>query len=123
MLDMHAEAVKHGSMPSKPGLNHDNGHVITCGECCVQYHLYYDREAEPSFTFCSILATEIITARHPDHHSNIVLELSVLRREPPLTGQGAWFVRPGSANLERKPYLIHDNNAPCSSTLPRKSFP
>jgi hypothetical protein len=104
---MYAEAVKHNSMPSKPGLKHDNSHVVTCGECGVKYHLHYDRQAESSFTFCSILATEIITARHPDHDRNVILELSAVRTEVPLNGEAAWFVRPGSANLNRKPYLIH----------------
>jgi hypothetical protein len=72
---MYAEAVKRGSNPSKPGLIFDRGRVMTCAECDVGYHLYYDRDAETKSTLCSILAAEIITARHPDHRQSIVLEL------------------------------------------------
>jgi hypothetical protein len=72
---MHAEAVKSGAIASKTGLIEDSNRVLTCPECDVRYHLHYDREAEPTFPFCSVLASEIITARHPDHGNNIVLQL------------------------------------------------
>jgi hypothetical protein len=72
---MHAEAVKAGGVASKTGLMQDSRRVLTCPECDVLYQLHYDCEAEPSFTFYSVLASEIITARHPDHGDNIVLEL------------------------------------------------
>ena len=72
---MHAEAVKLGMTPSKPGLLHDAGSTLACDECAAVYRLYYDREAEPSFTSLSLLACELITARHPDHRENIFLEL------------------------------------------------
>ena len=61
--------------PSKPRLLHDAGNLLTCDECEAEYYLYYDREAEPSFTSLSLLACELITARHPDHRNNIFLEL------------------------------------------------
>lgn len=72
---MHVEAVKPGGMPWKPGLIDDSSHAITCAECDATYYLHYDREAEMRSTPCSILAAEIITARHPDHEQSIVLEL------------------------------------------------
>lgn len=72
---MYAEAVKQGATPSKPGLLYDAGHPLTCDECDVKYYLYYDGEAEPSFTSLSLLAGELITARHPHHRNNILLEL------------------------------------------------
>ncbi len=56
------------------GLSHDNSRAMTCEECGAAYFLYYDCDVEPTFTFCSILAAEIITARHPDHEQVIVLE-------------------------------------------------
>lgn len=73
---MHAEAVRHDAMPSKQDLIQDQDHTVTCAECNVEYHLHYDSEAEASATFCSILADEIVTARHPDHNSNVVLDLN-----------------------------------------------
>jgi hypothetical protein len=73
---MHAEAVKHGATPLKPGLMHDIGQSLACDECETEYYLYYDREAKASFTSLSLLACEIITARHPDHRESIILELS-----------------------------------------------
>jgi hypothetical protein len=81
---MYAEAVRDAAMPSKLGLIHDERRPVTCSECNVKYHLHYDREAEASVTFCSILADEIVTARHPDHSCNVVLELAPMNREPSL---------------------------------------
>ena len=70
---MHAEAVRHDAMPSKRGLLHDESRPVKCGECDVKYYLHYDSEGEASITFYSILADEIVTAPHPDHHSNVIL--------------------------------------------------
>jgi hypothetical protein len=75
MWRMYAEAVKCGGIPSMPGLIHDSSRAITCAECDARYDLYYDLEAEMRSTLCSILAAEIITARHPDHKQSLVLEL------------------------------------------------
>ena len=72
---MHAEAVKCGGIPSMPGLIYDSSRAMTCAECDASYHLYYDLDAEMRSTLCSILAAEIITARHPDHEPSLVLEL------------------------------------------------
>ena len=72
---MHAEAVKCGGIPSMPGLIHDSSRAMTCAECDASYHLHYDLDAEMSSTLCSILAAEIITARHPDHEQSLALEL------------------------------------------------
>jgi hypothetical protein len=77
MQRMHVEAVKRGGIPSKRGLIHDRSRPVTCAECDASYYLYYDREAEMRSTLCSILAAEIITARHPNHKPSIVLELPV----------------------------------------------
>jgi hypothetical protein len=78
---MHAEAVRYDAVPSKSELIHDENSPVTCGECSVKYSLYYDSEAEASATFCSVLADEIVTARHPEHGSNVVLDLATLNRE------------------------------------------
>ena len=78
---MHAEAVRYDDMPSRRGLIQDEGYAVTCAECDVTYHLYYDSEAEVLATFSSILADEIVTARHPDHSSNVVLDPAALDRE------------------------------------------
>jgi hypothetical protein len=75
MWSVHAEAVKCGGIPSMPGLIHDGSRAITCAECHARYDLFYDLEAEMKSTLCSILAAEIITARHPDHEQSLVLEL------------------------------------------------
>ena len=80
---MHIEAVKRGGVPSKPGLIHDSSRPLTCAECDASSDLHYDREAETKSTVCSILAAEIISARHPDHEERIVLDLPVEMRETP----------------------------------------
>src|ERR1700758_4312868 len=77
---MHAEAVRSGAVASKTGLMHDGNRVLTCYECGIQYHLHYDNEAEQLLTFYSVLACEVITARHPLHVNNIVLQLPNTRR-------------------------------------------
>jgi hypothetical protein len=93
-------------MPSKRGLKHDSGEVLACAECGLKYRLHCDGQAEMFFTFCSVLASEIITARHPHHDSNVTLELSALRRQLHLKHECAWSVRREYANLNGKPYLI-----------------
>ena len=75
---MHAEAVKLGARPSKLGLIRDAHWTMKCQECDVCYHVHYDRDAEGSATHWSLLAQEIITARHPDHTDNV--DLSRLER-------------------------------------------
>jgi hypothetical protein len=49
-------------------------HLLTCEECGVEYSLYCDREAVRAFTHWSLLAQEIITARHPHHCDKVTLE-------------------------------------------------
>jgi hypothetical protein len=99
---MHAEAVRYDAMPSKPGLSHDESRPVSCGECNVKYHLHYDGEAEVSVTLLSILADEIITARHPDHNRNVVLELAPLDREQSLKREVAWSTRTHLVSLLQK---------------------
>jgi hypothetical protein len=100
---MHAEAVRYGAMPSKEGLIQDICHPATCAECSIKYHLYYDGEAEPSATFCSILADEIITARHPEHSNNVLLDLTTLGQKPPQKSEEVvWSIRIPLLGLLRK---------------------
>ena len=70
---MHAEAVRLGARPSKFGLMSDANRTMKCEECGVRYRVHYDRDAEGSVTHWGLLAQEIITARHPDHTDNVVL--------------------------------------------------
>jgi hypothetical protein len=101
---MHAEAVKPGATPSKRGLMEDMSRPVICSECSVKYHLHYDKEAEPAVTFCSILANEIVTARHPDHSSNVFLDLAVLNPEQSRKPEVAWSIRtPLMGSLKKKP--------------------
>lgn len=72
---MHAEAVRVGADPSRVGLIRDTGGQLNCEECDIHYYLYYDREAEESLTYWSMLAQEIITARHPHHRDNVPLDV------------------------------------------------
>jgi hypothetical protein len=103
---MHAEAVKLGAMPSKRGLMEDTSRPVTCSECSVKYHLHYDKEAEPEVTLCSILANEIVTARHPDHSSNVFLDLAVLNPEPAHKPVVVWSIRtPLMSLLKKKPEI------------------
>jgi len=94
---MHAEAVRSGAVASKTGLMHDGNRVLTCYECGIQYHLHYDNEAEQLLTFYSVLACEVITARHPLHVNNIVLQLPNTRR--PARSQVMWSIRMNLGNL------------------------
>lgn len=71
---MYAEAVRDDATPSKQGLLADESHPVKYSECNVAYLLYYDDEAEAVFTYCRILADEIVTARHPDHAGNVVID-------------------------------------------------
>lgn len=107
MTFMHAEAVKLGGVSSKPGLIHDNTRTISCAECDASYQLHYDREAETKFTFCSILAAEIITARHPDHERHIVLELPQQLADESSNKDRALSTELGLANVDKKrPYIV-----------------
>jgi hypothetical protein len=90
---MHAEAVRYGATPSRPGLILEESRPATCSECDVNYHLYFDSEAAISATFYSILADEIITARHPDHNSNVALELAPPDWEQAPKQKVVWSVR------------------------------
>jgi hypothetical protein len=104
---MHAEAVKFGGIPSKLGLIHDDRRTISCAECDASYQLHYDREAETKFTVCSILAAEIITARHPDHEQRIVLEPPQQVAEKALKKEGVLSTRLSLENMEKKrPHII-----------------
>jgi len=99
---MYAEAVRQGGVPSKPDLIYDASRVMTCEECDAAYFLYCDRDAEPTFTYCSILAAELITARHPDHEQVIVLELPEQTIERPLPKEIVWSARLNLGTLLKK---------------------
>lgn len=99
---MHAEAVREGAIPSKQGLLFDDSHPVKCSECNVAYFLHYDHEAEAVFTFCSMLADEIVTARHPDHAGNVVLDPVALNREPQEKTQVVWSARIALSNVLKK---------------------
>lgn len=101
---MHAEAVRYDAMPSKRGLLHDESRPVKCDECNVRYYLHYDRYAEASVTFCSILADEIVTARHPDHSGNVVLDLAVPDQEISQKPKVVWAIRTLLvSSLKKKP--------------------
>ena len=103
---MHAEAVREEAIPSKQGLLRDESHPIKCSECNVVYLLHYDDEAEAALTFCGILAEEIVTARHPDHAGNVVLDLVALDRAQQRKAPVAWSTRTSlSSLLKKKPDL------------------
>lgn len=53
---------------------HDARRVVICEECDACYQLHYDQDAKGSFTHWSLLAQEIVTARHPDHANNVILQ-------------------------------------------------
>jgi hypothetical protein len=99
---MHAEAVRDDAIPSKQGLLLDENHIVKCSECDVVYLLHYDDEAEAVFTFCGILADEIVTARHPDHAGNVVLDLMALNRAQQEKTQVVWSTRTSVSNLLKK---------------------
>jgi hypothetical protein len=101
MWRMHAEAVRRGGIPSMPGLIHDSSRAISCAECNASYDLHYDLDAEKSSTLCSILAAEIITARHPDHEPSFVLELPEQGTEKSKK-EIAWSIRLDLGNLRKK---------------------
>ncbi len=91
-------------MPSKQRLIQDENHPVRCAECNVEYHLHCDSEAEASARFCSILAHEIVTARHPDHSSRVVLDLAPRDREQARKAKVVWSIRiPLGAPLKKKP--------------------
>lgn len=99
---MHAEAVRDDAVPSKQWLLFDENHPVKCSECDVAYLLHYDDEAEAVFTFCGILADEIVTARHPDHAGNVVLDLMALNRAQQEKTQVVWSTRTSVSNLLKK---------------------
>jgi hypothetical protein len=99
---MHAEAVRDDAIPSKQGLLFDESHPVKCSECDVAYLLHYDDEAEAVFTFCGILADEIVTARHPDHAGNVVLDLVALNRAQQGNTPVLWSTRTSVSNLLKK---------------------
>jgi len=99
---MHAEAVRDDAIPSKQGLFCDQSHPVKCSECNVAYLLHYDDEAEAALTFCGILAEEIVTARHPDHEGNVVLDLVALDRAQQGKTQVVWSTRTSLSNLFKK---------------------
>jgi hypothetical protein len=99
---MHAEAVRDDAIPSKQGLFRDGSHPVKCSECNVAYLLHYDDEAEAALTFCGILAEEIVTARHPDHAGNVVLDLGALDRAQQGKTQVVWSTRSSLSNLLKK---------------------
>ena len=73
IIEMHAEAVRFGARPSRFGLTSDAHYTIKCEACLVCYRVHYDPDAEGSVTHWSLVAQEVITARHPDHKDNVVL--------------------------------------------------
>jgi hypothetical protein len=79
---MHAEAVKRGMAPSRPGLMTDVRHQLRCAECDTHYCLHYDKEAEGAFTFLAVTASEIIAARHPTHESHVFLQAREANQSP-----------------------------------------
>ena len=99
---MHAEAVRDDAIPSKQGLFRDESHPVKCSECNVAYLLHYDNEAEALFTFCGILADEIVTARHPDHAPNVVLDPVALDRTQQGKTRVVWSTRSSLSNLLKK---------------------
>jgi hypothetical protein len=102
---MHAEAVRDDAIPSRQGLRRDEGHPPKCSECDVRYVLHHDAEAEAVLTFCGILAEEIVTARHPDHAGNVVLDLLARKGLEP-HGKVVWFTRTCLSDLlNKKPDL------------------
>ena len=92
-------------MPSKPGLIRDESLPMTCAECNVKYRLHYDGEAEASATFCSALADEIVTARHPDHSSSVVLDLAAIDRVLGRKREVVWSIRIPLVSPLKKPGL------------------
>jgi hypothetical protein len=70
---MHAEAVRVGALPSSTGLIEDTDE-LNCAECEASYRLHYDKDTEGSLAYLSILAEEIILARHPHHSETIALD-------------------------------------------------
>lgn len=102
MWRMHAEAVKCGGTPSMLGLMHDSSRTMTCAECNASYHLHYDLDAEMRSTLFSLLAAELITARHPDHEQVLVLELSQRLTEESPKREVVWSTRLDLRNLRKK---------------------
>ena len=70
--DMHVAALRITGA-QKPRRS-DTDQLLTCEECGVQYCLYCDNDAVRSFARWSLLAQEIITARHPHHRERVILD-------------------------------------------------
>ena len=71
--DMHVAAIRI-THTQKSRWFSDTGPLLTCEECGVQYSLYCDNEAVGAFTRWSLLAQEIIIARHPHHTDKVILD-------------------------------------------------
>jgi len=69
--DMQVAAVR---ITSDQKLRRGNDTLLTCKECGVQYTLYCDNDAVNAFTRWSLLAEEVITARHPHHPDKVILD-------------------------------------------------
>ena len=77
---------------------------MKCAECDVKYYLHYDSEAEASITLCSILADELVTARHPEHGNNVLLDLTTLGQNRQKSEEVVWSIRtPLFGLLKKKP--------------------
>ena len=73
IFGMHVAAVRITDAQKARWINHTD-HLLTCEECGVQYSLYCDKDAVGAFSRWSLLAQEIITARHPHHHHKVILD-------------------------------------------------
>src|ERR1035437_251806 len=71
-----------------------------------KYRLHYDGEAEASATFCSAQADEIVTARNPDHSSNVVLDLAAIDRGQGRNREMVWSIRMPLVGPLKKPGLL-----------------
>ncbi len=71
--DMHVAAVRVTDAQKRRSIN-DSEPILACEECGEQYSLYCDNDTVAAFTRWSVLAQEIITARHPHHDHKVVLD-------------------------------------------------
>jgi hypothetical protein len=110
----HAVAVRNHAIPSKQGLLFDQSHPAKCSECNLAYLLHYDEEAEVVFTLCGIWAEEIVTARHPEHAANVVLDPVALDRAQPGKTQLVWSTRISAVQFLKKPDPRQERFAPAA---------
>jgi hypothetical protein len=75
---------------------------VKCSGCDVNYVRHYDNEAEAALTFCGILAEEVVTARHPDHADNVVLDLVALDRAQQRKTPVVWSTRTSLSSFLKK---------------------